>query len=143
MNSFNEILKDLMESKNIDDDNLANKINACEGRLINKWTNNTQMPNLENAIKLANYFNCSLDYLFGLTENNEEVNYTNSKPFDIQLKKILDDKKISQNKLMRETKFGSGHFYSWFNKKAQPNMATVIELAQYLKVSLDYLAGRE
>ena len=142
MNKFGGILNELKENNNLTNIDLS-KIVDTSRFVIGYWISNSQIPTLEHAIKLANYFNCSLDFLFGLTENNEEVNYSKSTPFHIQLKKILDEKKISQNKLMRETNFKSGNLYSWFNKKSQPNMATVIELAQYLNVSLDYLAGRE
>ena len=144
MNNFSIKLNELIKEYDISKRELAKVLLLKENSsLISKWTKGQQMPKLDMAIKLSNYFKCSLDYLFGDLNNLEEVDFIKNTPFDIQLKKILKDKKIAQTKLVEDTNFSTGNLFSWFNKKSQPNMTTVIELAEYLQVSLDYLAGRE
>lgn len=144
MNNFSIKLNELIKEYDISKRELAKVLLLKENSsLISKWTKGQQMPKLDMAIKLSNYFKCSLDYLFGDLNNLEEVDFIKNTPFDIQLKKILKDKKITQTKLVEDTNFSTGNLFSWFNKKSQPNMTTVIELAEYLQVSLDYLAGRE
>ncbi|MBQ8615409.1 MAG: helix-turn-helix transcriptional regulator [Clostridia bacterium] len=144
MNNFQTKLNELITEQGISKRQLANILGFKENNSsISKWTKGQQMPKLDTAIKLSNHFKCSLDYLFGTSNNSEEVNYKTNIPFDKRLRKILSDKKITQTKLVEDTNFSTGNLFSWFNKKSQPNMSTVIELAEYLNVSLDYLAGRE
>ncbi len=144
MNNFQTKLNELIEEQGISKRQLANVLGFKENNsLISKWTKGQQMPKLDMAIKLSNYFKCSLDYLFGTSNNSDEVKFKTNVPFDKQLRKILLDKKIKQTQLVEETNFSTGNLFSWFNKKSQPNMSTVIRLAEYLNVSLDYLAGRE
>ena len=37
--------------------------------MISYWKNGERMPSAENLIVLADYFNCSVDYLLGRTTN--------------------------------------------------------------------------
>ena len=144
MSNFQTKLNELINEQGISKRQLANILGFKDNNSsISKWTKGQQMPKLDMAIKLCNYFKCSLDFLFGTSNNSEEVNLKTNISFDKQLRKILSDKKITQTKLVEETNFSTGNLFSWFNKKSQPNMSTVIELADYLGVSLDYLAGRE
>ena len=111
--------------------------------MISAWTSGRKVPNLENSIKLADYFSCSLDFLFGLKDIDDKTNFKQVSNFNEQLKKILKEKKISQNKLVNDTKFNFVNTNGWLNKNVSPNLSTIIDLADYLNVSLDYLAGRE
>lgn len=80
----------------------------------------------------------------GRTEDNSQTNFKVCPPFDIQLRKIMKERKVSQYKMTHKDKvFNSSHFHRWFKKKSYPNIDTVIKLADYLNVSIDYLLGRE
>ncbi len=43
---------------------------------ISKWENGTSTPKIKNLLKIAQYYNCSIDYLLGLTSDNEALNLT-------------------------------------------------------------------
>lgn len=143
MEIFKVRLKELIDEKECSKEELSEVLQLSSASVISSWTTGRKIPRLNNAIKLADYFLCSLDYLFGFTSDNARNTFNNSKPFDKQLKKIMNDKKITQAKLVEETNFSKGNISSWLYQKSQPDMPTVIRLAEYLKVSLDYLAGRE
>ena len=59
---------------------VANEIGISSG-ILTKWKNNSTLPNGETLIKLADYFNCSVDYLLGRTDN-PEINLLNPKMSD-------------------------------------------------------------
>jgi transcriptional regulator with XRE-family HTH domain len=51
-----------------------NKLSVATGissGLISDWAAGRKAPSLKNAIKIAEYFNVSIDYLVGRTENPE------------------------------------------------------------------------
>lgn len=143
MKKFCEVLNELMLSKNLNPPKLAKELELKRDTTIYSWKNGARLPRLSSAIQLADYFNCSLAYLFGKVEIDEHKKFKKCPPFAEQLKKILKENNISQNKLMRDLNFSGGHIYSWFKLNANPQIETIIKIADYLGVSLDYLVGRE
>lgn len=76
MNNFSIKLNELIKEYDISKRELAKVLLLKENSsLISKWTKGQQMPKLDMAIKLSNYFKCSLDYLFGDLNNLEEVDF--------------------------------------------------------------------
>lgn len=66
---------------------VAQKIGLSSG-VLTKWKNGTSFPNGTILIDIAKYFNCSIDYLVGLTNQKEPYNREiSSTDLDI-LKKI-------------------------------------------------------
>jgi len=58
-------LRSLMEGKSI----LAfSKLVNIQEKTINNWINKKYSPNIEFLFKLAQYFDCSIDYLVGLKD---------------------------------------------------------------------------
>lgn len=68
MFNFGERLKLLRLSKGITQKQLAEKIGASE-RGIQNYETNQRKPTYDILISLANYFEISLDYLVGRTDN--------------------------------------------------------------------------
>lgn len=67
---FNEHLKRLRQSRNITQKQLAKFICASE-RGIQNYELGTRKPTYDILVALANYFNVSLDYLVGRSDNPE------------------------------------------------------------------------
>ena len=143
MNKFSERLQELIDNKKITKLKLSKEIGLASSSPISAWVLGKRFPNLNSAIKLAEYFNCSLDYLFGKKDIDEKTNFVQKSSFNKQLKKVMKDKQITQTEMIKKASFHAGNFNLWFYKKSCPDMPTVIKLAEYLQVSLDYLAGRE
>lgn len=143
MDVFAKILKELMEEKAIDAKVLAEYIGLADSSAIYKWIKGELSLLLPTAVKIADFFDCPLDYLFGRTTDYENSNYNDCPPFDVQFRKVLNEQKISQYKLLKDKVLSNGNIDSWLNKKQTPHIETIIKLADYLKVSLDYLVGRE
>ena len=75
MKEFADCLKDLMKNNDLNVPKLAKELNFKTRGTIYSWLNTNRVPKLDNAIKIANYFNCSLDYLFG------KINIDDNKKF--------------------------------------------------------------
>jgi len=61
---------ELCISKNTKPNPVAKDIGISSG-VITKWKNGTTIPNGETLIKIADYLDCSVDYLLGRTDNPE------------------------------------------------------------------------
>lgn len=68
--------------------------------------------------------------------------YMPSEPFYPQLRRVMKEKGVTRYRLVKDLKKSHGHFYFW-EKGGDPSMQTVIDLADYLDCTLDYLTGRE
>lgn len=68
MSEFSNKLKELRTSKNISQKQIASQLDIAD-RQYRRYENEEQQPTLPIIIKLANYFDVSLDYLVGRTDN--------------------------------------------------------------------------
>lgn len=79
--NFAERLKELREFSKLTQKNLADLL-GLQLRSYQRYEDNTSKPPYQTLIFLADYFNVSLDYLTGRTDNpNISTNITNDKSF--------------------------------------------------------------
>lgn len=89
MSKFGEQLRKLRKEKNILSKDLAKILNV-EASTITNWEKGNRSPKEDMLIKLANYFNCSVDYLIGRTSDKNSIVYTkeiNNIPIVLELDK--------------------------------------------------------
>ena len=133
-------LKELMDDKEIL--KLKDYFNFNSTATIYDWLTNKYLPNFENIIKLANYFNVNLDFLLGRTEFAEKVFSKEVPKFSTQLRTVIKQNKSSQYKLLKDNVISRGHLNSWLNKEHLPSVENLVKIADYLKISIDELVGR-
>jgi len=141
MATFSERLSELIEEKNIKSHELA-KIIGVNTTTINDWKRGKYQVFLANAIKLADFFECSLDYLMG---RNDDISDFTPRPcplFYERFLEVLEKQDISTYRIRTESGISGGHFNNWKIGR-DPLIPTLIPVAEYLDVTLDYLVGRE
>ena len=67
-NKFSSTLKLLRNKKNITLELLGAELGVSK-QSVNRWELGQREPNIDTLIALANYFDVSLDYLVGLSDN--------------------------------------------------------------------------
>lgn len=67
MKVFGERLLELRKEKNISQATLAKMLNVSSG-IVCLWETDRSEPTAPNLVKLADYFNVSVDYLLGRTD---------------------------------------------------------------------------
>lgn len=82
-----ENLKEIREKKNITQTKLSVELEVSQ-ELISHYETGKSKPNIETLIKLADYFNCSTDYLIGRTNNSTTIKDLDKK--DIEINNIID-----------------------------------------------------
>lgn len=140
LSSFPERLKELMAFREVRADEVAAAIGIHKTN-VRAWMRGDSLITLRNAVKLADYFGCSLDYLAGISDVYEEVTPRELPPFYDRLRAIMASRGVTRYQFSRETSIQDVYFTRW-SKGAQPDLITVMILAQKLGVSLDYLIGR-
>ena len=61
---FCQVFKDLRKDKNLLQQEIAIKINITRST-ISDWENERSEPNIDQLLKLSDFFNCSIDFLLG------------------------------------------------------------------------------
>lgn len=65
-------LKEIRKRKNLTQVRLSIDMEVSQ-ELISQYEKGVSLPTVSNLIKLANFFNCSTDYLLGLTKNPKKI----------------------------------------------------------------------
>ena len=134
--------EELLEDSNITAKQLSKVIDIDHSSLYEYLAG--VLPNVENAVKLANYFNCTLDFLFGLDTMQKAfkcLDTYKSEVFFVRYKDLLNIKKLSHHKLCKDTGVNQSSLWLW-SKGSIPKSDSLIKIAKYLNCSIDYLVGR-
>lgn len=68
--NFYKRLKDLREDNDLKQGDIAELLQTTKQQ-VSKWETGMQMMGVDKYVKLAKYYNVSVDYLLGLTDNPE------------------------------------------------------------------------
>lgn len=143
MLKFQEQLAVLMAEDGLTQSALAKAMNTS-GSKLSLYLSGKSTPTYKFFVALAEYFNCSADFLAGLTDYPQRnITYKPVQPFGERLRRILKDRKISQYSFISDTKISWSIFYNWLIGKTLPSIDNLIKLSNYLGVTIDYLLGRE
>lgn len=135
--SMKEILTKLCQTKNISLAQLSRET-GIKIKRIYKLCEYNKYPSLENAIILCNYFNCSIDYLLELTDKPTKRGTYSINALHKNYAKLLEKKKTNNGKVSQELRLGKDRMSEW-QRGAVPYVSTLINLAKYFKVSVEYL----
>ena len=70
--NYYERLRCMREDNDLTQDDIANLLQTTRQQ-VSKWEIGTQMMGVDKYITLAKYYNVSVDYLLGLTDNPERL----------------------------------------------------------------------
>lgn len=113
------------------------------------WMTGKQIPALIKLIEMAIIFNCSTDYLLGLSNDFEELK-VDGESVDIsilhffigdRISNIQSARGYSNNKLAEELEVKPCTVANWVSGRNTPNILYIIKMAQLLNVSTDYILG--
>lgn len=143
LSKFDERLKELMSDKNINAPALAKAV-GTDRTNITRYMRGERLPQFLTFVALIEFFDCSADYLLGLTEYQKDgKKYFKVQQFDKSLKNVFVKSGKSQYGLVKQKKISASLIFDWLTGKRLPSMENLIKLSEYFEVSVDYLLGRE
>lgn len=147
MSKINPIIKTRIADLRLDNDLRQKDVAKILGVLENnysKWERGiTDIP-LDKSNGLVNYYNCSFDYLFGLSNTNSKELRQN---IDLHLlsKRLFElrkSKNLTQEQLSNSVGFHQRTYSHYEDGSRVPTSYKVYYIAVYYNVSLDYLVGK-
>ena len=93
-------------------------------------------------IRIADYFNISVEYLLGRTNNAFFLKADKETTFLNRYQVLKSEKNLTDYAIAQKLRITTSYTTNWKNKKYIPSIVNVIELSEIFKVSVDYLLGR-
>lgn len=98
-------------------------------------------PTTTTLIKMADYFNVSMDYLLGRTDKNDYTESSNI-TFQERFEKLCEEKGVTHYKVSQECFFDKSNISRWLSKGYLPTLEILDMITKYFNVSIDYILGR-
>ena len=149
MKKFGSRLKSLRTSFKLTQKSLAEKLKVGEST-IGMWERDEREPSFEFVRKLADFFNVTTDYLLGRsddpnkTESQEkrEVDQEQLKLFSQRLREGLKEAGVSVEEAANACGVSEEYIQKLMDSPAKlPGAKTLLELANMIGVTSDYLGG--
>lgn len=141
LSKFGENLRTLMIEHDIKAPALA-KIVQTDRSNITRYQRGEQLPTIAIFVAIAEYFHISADVLLGLVDYARESTFLPLPPFAERLRFVMNETRTTQYRIEHDTGISGASMYNWLFGKSIPTMESVVRLAEYMEVSVDYLLGR-
>lgn len=141
LSKFAENLYALMSERGLNAPALA-KILETDRSNITRYLRGERLPLYQGFIALIEYFNCSADVLLGLSEYSSQEKFDAVGNFSERLRLVMKETNTTQYRIEKDVKISGGSMYRWLFNQTAPSVESIIKLAQYMDVSVDYLLGR-
>ena len=143
MELFRENLRDLIDETNLSLRQLE-KASGVSAMQYSRYLRDS-IPTIDVVLRIAKFFDCSIDYLFGL-DNSRKINQYKTYEYDIskflpRYMKLLEENNISHYKFSLNQPFNESILRHWQAGRI-PRLDIVYIIANNFGASMDYLIGR-
>ena len=142
LSNFSETLDELIKRRDLTATELGKQI-EIDRSTITKYLVKRSLPKLQYAIKIVDYFGCSLDYLFGLTNDYKERKYLQCPPFYQVFQQLLKSRDCTRYRLFTDLEIHDQIVDDWYYGRSVPSIHNLVRVANYFGCTLDELVGRK
>ncbi len=142
LSNFAERLAELIFDADTNATNLSIEL-GFGSATIDHYVTGRYFPTVENAVRLADYFNCTTDYLLGIVDINNTHKFKPCPPFGERLLVVCKYYHISRYMLRKMTGISETAMCYWVKGKTNPSIENIVKIADALNCSVDFVLGRE
>ena len=135
-----ESLKELIQENNLSADALSKRL-GVSGSIVARWIRENKPIKLFNLLKLAEYFDCSVDFICGRTSDRGKF-IPAQMTFHDKVLSLLESSEKAKDKIFTEIGLNRHVIYDWL-KGSVPLSSNLIALADYFGCTIDFLLGFE
>lgn len=100
------------------------------------------IPTVKSLVKIADYLDKSLVYVLGETDSEIFYKADEPKTFHQRVEELLKENNTKYSAVTKKLSCSRSSFHVWKSKNSLPSLEYLEEIAEYFKVSIDYLLGR-
>lgn len=141
LSKFGETLCELMEEHNLSVKELALKVGIKQSNIYH-YMRGERLPSVKGIVALSDYFNCSVDYILGLSEQNSAEQFKPCPPFSERLDYLVAYFGMTTYKVYTQTEISKARFFDWKSGRHEPSLDNIVKLAEVFDCSVDFVLGR-
>ena len=142
LSKVQERIKELLAERGMNVTKLATAL-GVNPSTVSRYVRGVSLPTYGQFVKLLEIFNCSADYLLGITDVDVVDGTWREVPtFDVRFRALLQEYNLSQYALHKKTGFSYDNFNKWLKGIRSPYLDNLVRLAKAFECSVDYLIGR-
>ena len=100
------------------------------------------VPTTKILVRIADYFNVSIKYLLGETDDNDFIKSVNPTTFSDRFTSLCQEKNVSHYEVSKKCYFDKSNVSRWLSRGYYPTLDILEQLCLFFNVSLDYILGR-
>jgi len=136
--SIGERLRYLRESIGLSQGDLAKTLNIAR-TTYSGYENDIREPDFHFIIKIADFYNVTLDFLFGRQLKEEQIVAPKKEEISLRLKKSRELKGLSQREVSKLSGINNKTISGYENNVSEPDLLTISKLASIYGVSVDWI----
>jgi len=133
-------MKDLREDRDLSQEDIAKVLQTTQEQ-VSKYETGRQMMGIDKYVKLAKYYNVSLDYLTGLIDTPKKLYWGEIMDIFQRMKDLREDHDLTQADVAKILQTTREQVSKYETGRQMMGADKYIKLAKYYNVSLDYLMG--
>ncbi len=141
LSNFAESLLELITETKLSPSAFADRIGCGKGT-ISRYLSGTKMPSVELLLKLADYFQCSTDYLLGLETEMYSRVFTTPVSFQERLPILCKELNTTKAEMIKKCGFAESAVYFWQSGERKPSVESIYKIAIAYDCSIDFILGR-
>ena len=139
--SFQKRFKEILDESDHKRSELVKLIPISQSTLSNALTYGI-IPSTKTLIKIADFFDISLSFLLGKTDNEDFYKSSSPASFLSRFETLCSEKEVTHYKVANDCLFDKSNISRWISKGFLPELEILELLCDYFNVSFDYLLGR-
>ena len=139
--SFQKRFKEILDESDHKRSELVKLIPISQSTLSNALTYGI-IPSTKTLIKIADFFDISLSFLLGKTDNEDFYKLSSPASFLSRFETLCSEKEVTHYKVANDCLFDKSNISRWISKGFLPELEILELLCDYFNVSIDYLLGR-
>jgi len=138
---FNDSLSGLMLERGLTIEMLSKAIGVSVATIC-YWRLGKHALSLHNALKLCDFFDCSLEFLIGRSDTRLAYTPQICPPFFDRLKNVMALYNKTEYRMVKDLQLSRSVFFRW-KTGGNPLIDTLIKITKYFDCTLDFLVGRD
>ncbi len=131
---FSTLLKELRTAQGKKQREIAEQL-GIDRTTYGKYETGVSEPDFKITLKIADYFNVSVDYLLGRKKSPQDESVITPSPFPDNLKKLRTARQLTQTALAEQLGVSRSTVAMWESGESEPNIETILFLCQLLNTT--------
>ena len=140
-NTFQIRINELAEDCEVNKSDLP-KLIGVDYRSLSNALNYGIVPTPRILIRIADFFNISIKYLLGTSDDEYFKKAKVKSDFKTRFDLLCNENNFTYYNVSKDLHFDQSYITRWLNKNYLPSLELLELLSDYFKVSIDYLLGR-